>query len=145
MRRFWFLIAVGAAAAIVPAAQAGSPTFTPSPPGSFTDTTCGFDVSIQGSAGQTEKDFSDGTVIVTGPLSATFSANGKTITVTIPGPLVAISGHGFYGEGLYGGPLQLPDGQLLLAVAAGTVDVSAFPAVLVHGAVVLNLCTALAP
>jgi hypothetical protein len=145
MRRFWFLIAVGAAAMIVPTAQAGSPTFTPSPPASFTDTTsCGFPVYIQGSAGQTEKDFSNGTTIVTGPLTATFSANGKTITVTIPGPLVAISGHGFYGQGLYGGPLQLPNGETL-AIAAGTVDVSGFPAVLVHGTVVLNLCTALAP
>lgn len=48
------------------------------------------------SAGETAKLFSDGSVIVTGPLGATFSANGKTVAVNIPGPTVTITGHAFF-------------------------------------------------
>ena len=99
MRRIW-LLAVVAAALIAPAARADSPTFTPLPAFTFTDTSCGFDVLVQASAGETEKDFSNGTVIVSGPLSATLSANGKTVTVNIPGPFIVISGHAATGLGL---------------------------------------------
>jgi hypothetical protein len=143
MRRF-LLLAVVSAALIVPAARADSPTFTPLPAFTFTDTTCGFDVFVQASAGETLKEFSNGTVIVSGPLSATLSANGKTVTVNIPGPFIDISGHTAVGLGLGLLPVQLPDGQVTLAYVAGVVDESGFPT-LVHGKVLLDLCVALAP
>jgi hypothetical protein len=143
MRRIWLLVVV-AAAVIAPAARADSPTFTPLPAFTFTDTTCGFDVLIQASAGETLKEFSNGSVIVSGPLSATLSANGKTITVNIPGPFIAISGHTATGLGLGLIPIQLPDGRVTLAYVAGPVDESGFPT-LVHGKVLLDLCAALAP
>jgi hypothetical protein len=144
MRRIW-LLAVVAAAVIAPAARADSPTFTPLPVFTFTDTTCGLDVLVQLSAGETEKDFSNGTVIVSGPLSATLSANGKTVTVNIPGPFIAISGHTAIGLGLGLLPgILLPDGRVTFAYVAGVVDESGFPT-LVHGTVKLDVCEALAP
>jgi hypothetical protein len=144
MRRFSLLIAVMTAALIVPAAHADTPTFTPLPAGTFTDTTCGFDVTVQFSAGETLRVFSNGTVIVSGPLTDTLSANGKTINVAVPGPLIAITGHAVYGLGVGAGPVQLPSGQITFVVVAGQVDLSAFPT-LVHGTVLLDVCAALAP
>jgi len=143
MRRIWLLVVV-AAAVIAPAARADSPTFTPVEAFTFTDSTCGFDVLVQGSAGETLKEFSNGTVIVSGPLSATFSANGKTVTVNIPGPFIAISGHTATAYGLGAGAFQLPDGRVTLAYVSGVVDESGFPT-LVHGKVLLDLCEGLAP
>jgi hypothetical protein len=144
MRRFWFLLAAITAAIIVPGAQATRPTFIPVPAISFTDTTCGFEMSVQGSAGQTAKVFSNGTVIVTGPLTATVSANGKTLTLSIPGPFVAINGHTVFGLGRGLSAIQLPSGQITFALVAGQVDLSAFPTLL-HGTVLLDVCAALAP
>ena len=146
MRRIWLLIALITTALIVPAAHADSPTFTPLPASTFTDSTCGFDVTVQISAGETLKVFSNGTLIVSGPLTTTVSANGKTITVAVPGPLVAVSGHAVYGLGVSFVPVQLPSGEIL-AVVAGKVDLSAFPTLpptLVHGTVLLDVCAALA-
>jgi hypothetical protein len=144
MRRF-LLVVVAAAALIAPAARAGSPTFTPLPAFSFTDTTCGFDVLVQASAGETLKEFSNGTVIVSGPLSATLSANGKTVTVNIPGPYIAISGHTAFGHGLGLVAIQLPDGRVTLAYVSGLIDDEVFPQRLIHGTVLLDVCAALAP
>jgi hypothetical protein len=144
MRRF-LLLAVVSAALIVPAARADSPTFTPLPAFTFTDTTCGFDVFVQASAGETLKEFSNGTVIVSGPLSATLSANGKTVTVNIPGPYIAISGHRALGHGLGLIFIELPDGGVTLAYVAGVIDDEVFPQTIIHGTVLLDVCAALAP
>jgi hypothetical protein len=144
MRRIWLLIVV-AAALIVPAARADSPTFTPLPAFTFTDTTCGFDVFVQASAGETLKEFSNGTVIVSGPLTATLSANGKTVTVNIPGPYIAISGHTAFGHGLALVAIQLPDGGVTLAYVSGVIDDEVFPQRIIHGTVLLDVCAALAP
>jgi hypothetical protein len=112
---------------------------------SFTDTTCGFEVLVQASAGETLKEFSNGTVIVSGPLRATLSANGKTVTANVPGPYVAISGHAALGHGLGLVVIQLPGGQLTLAVVSGVIDDEVFPQRLIHGTVMLDVCAALAP
>jgi hypothetical protein len=97
------------------------------------------------SAGETLRLFSNGNLLVTGPLTVTFSANGKSVTVNASGPLIATSGHSFFGQGITVGPIQLPDGQLTIASVAGTEDDSNFPAVLVHGTVLLDICAALTP
>jgi hypothetical protein len=144
MRRIWLLVVV-AAAVIAPAARADSPTFTPLTAFSFTDTTCGFDVLVQASAGETLKEFSNGTVIVSGPLTATVSANGKTVTVNIPGPYIAISGHTALGHGLGLVFIQLPDGGVTLAYVSGVIDDEVFPQRLIHGTLLLDVCAALAP
>lgn len=145
MRRSLLLLMVLAAALAVPTAHASPPTFIPQPSTSFTDPTCGFDTTVAVSAGETLRLFSNGNLLVTGPLTVTFSANGKSVTVNASGPLIATSGHSFFGQGITVGPIQLPDGQLTIASVAGTEDDSNFPAVLVHGKVLLDVCAALAP
>ncbi len=57
MRRFVVLLALVAGALVVPAAEASGPVFIPLPSGSFTDTTCGFTVTAQFSAGEVVKIF----------------------------------------------------------------------------------------
>ena len=145
MRRSLLLLMVLAAALAVPTAHASPPNFIPQPSTSFTDPTCGFDTTVDLSAGETLRLFSNGNLLVTGPLTATFSANGKSVTVNASGPLIATSGHSFFGQGITVGPIQLPDGQLTIASVAGTEDDSNFPAVLVHGTVLLDICAALSP
>jgi len=137
---------VVAAACAVPVAQAAAPVIVPAPSLDLDDTaTCGFTVHVHYVAnGETAKMFSDGTIIVTGPLSATFSANGKTTDVlNISGP-VKITGGSAIGRGVGAGPLTLPDGRTTLAYAAGPVDITTFPATLVNGHVLLDICAALA-
>jgi hypothetical protein len=145
MRRSLLLLIVLAAAVAVPTAHASPPTFIPQPSASFIDPTCGFDTNVDLSAGETLRLFSNGNLLVTGPLTVTFSANGKSVTVNAPGPLIVTSGHEFFGQGITAGPIQLPDGRLTIAVVAGTQDDSAFPGVLVHGRVQLDICSALSP
>lgn len=146
MRRSLLLLMVMAAALLVPTAQASPPTFIPQQSFSFTDpTTCGFDVNVDVVSGETLRLFSKGNVLVTGPLSATFSGNGKSVTAKIPGPTIGISGHTLLGKGITAGdPILLPDGKVTIAVVAGTVDESVvFPTVLVRGTVLLDVCAAL--
>jgi len=145
MRRSLLLLTVLAAALAVPTAHASPPTFIPQPSTSFIDPTCGFDTNVELSAGETLRLFSNGNLLVTGPLTATFSANGKSVTVNASGPLIATTGHEFFGQGITVGPIQLPDGRLTIASVAGTEDDSSFPAVLVHGRVLLDVCAALSP
>jgi hypothetical protein len=140
------VLAVAAALLSVPVAQATPPTIFPAPGLDFTDTTsCGFDVDIHYTTnGETAKLFSDGTIIVTGPLAASFSANGKTVTLNIAGP-ATITSESVTGHGVGAGPTLLPNGQTTLAYNAGTVDISGPAAVIIHGHVLLDICAALAP
>jgi len=133
-----------AGALAVPTAHASPPTFIPQPSTSFIDPTCGFDTTVDLSAGETLRLFSNGNLLVTGPLTVVFSANGKSVTVNAPGPLIA-TGHEFFGQGVTVGPIQLPDGEVTIAAVAGTEDDSGFPPVLVHGKVLLDVCAALSP
>jgi hypothetical protein len=145
MRRSLLLLIVLAAALVVPTAHASPPTFIPQPNDSFIDPTCGFDTTVDLASGETLRLFSNGNLLVTGPLTATFSANGKSVTVNASGPLIVTSGHTLFGQGITVGPIQLPDGRLTIATVAGTEDDSTFPAVLVHGTVLLDICAALSP
>jgi hypothetical protein len=118
----------------------------PAPGVDFTDTTaCAFAVHAHYTAnGETAKIFSDGTIIVTGPLAATFSAdNGKSITLNIAGP-ATITGESAIGHGVGVGPTLLPNGQTTLAYNAGSVDISGPAGVIIHGHMLLDICAALA-
>jgi hypothetical protein len=139
------LLAAAAALLSIPVAQATPPAIVPAPGVDFTDTTCGFAVHAHFTAnGETAKIFSDGTIIVTGPLAATFSAdNGKSITLNVPGP-ATITGESVIGHGVGAGPTLLPNGQTTLAYNAGTVDISGPAGVIIHGHVLLDICAALA-
>jgi hypothetical protein len=140
------LVLAGAAALLsVPVAQATPPTIVPAPGVDFTDTTsCGFDVDVHYTTnGETAKIFSDGKIIVTGPLAATFSANGKSVTLNIAGP-ATITGESVIGHGVGAGPTLLPNGQTTLAYNAGVVDISGAAGVIIHGHVLLDICAALA-
>jgi hypothetical protein len=140
------VLAVAAALLSVPVAQATPPTIFPAPGLDFTDTTsCGFDVAIHYTTnGETAKIFSDGKIIVTGPLAASFSTDdGKSVTLNIAGP-ATITSESVIGHGVGAGPTLLPDGQTTLAYNAGTVDISGPAAVIIHGHVLLDICAALA-
>jgi hypothetical protein len=116
------------------------------PSGDFTDTTtCGFDVDVHYTTNnETAKIFSDGTIIVTGPLTATFSADdGKSVTLNIAGP-ATITSESVIGHGVGAGPTLLPNGQTTLAYNAGTVDISGPAGVIIHGHMLLDICDALA-
>jgi hypothetical protein len=132
-------------------AQAAPPTITPAPGSNFVDTTtCGFPVSVTFVVnGQTAKAFSDGRTIVTGPLVASFSANGKTVTLNISGPAtitITDSSVTVVGHGLGAGPLSTPGGGVTLAYDTGlaTIDPNTGVATLTHGTVFLDICAALA-
>ena len=145
MRRFLLLAAVVAAAVAVPAAQADAPVITPVPATDFPDTTCGFSVQVHYTmSDETAKIFSNGTVIVTGPIKATFSANGKSVSLNISGPAM-IRGESVIGFGVGAGPTLLPNGQTTLAYNAGPADISGPAAVILHGHMLLDICAALAP
>lgn len=145
MRRFLLFTAVVAVAVAVPAAQAAPPVIVPAPGTDFTDTTCGFPVQIHYTTnGETAKIFSDGTVIVTGPLGATFSANGKTVSLNIAGPAM-FRGDTAIGHGVGVGPVLLPNGTTTLAYSAGQVGDITTVGVPLHGHLLLDICAALAP
>jgi hypothetical protein len=139
------VLALSATVLSVPVAQATPPTIVPAPSSDFTDTTsCGFDVDIHyTTSGETAKFFTDGTIIVTGPLAATFSANGKSVTLNIAGP-ATITSESVIGHGVGAGPTLLPNGQTTLGYNAGTVDISGPAGVIIHGHMLLDICAALA-
>lgn len=143
--RIALFAAVVVALLSVPGALATAPTIVPVPALDFTDTTsCGFDVAIHYTTNsETAKFFSDGTIIVTGPVAATFSANGKTVALNIAGPAI-IRGESVTGYGVGAGPTLLPNGQTTLAYNAGTVDISGPVGVIIHGHTLLDICAALA-
>jgi hypothetical protein len=139
------LTVVAAAACLAPTALADPPAIVPIPNTDFTDTTsCGFDVAIHYTmSNETLKIFSDGTVIASGPIKATFSANGKIVALNISGPAM-IRGEAVTGLGVGAGPTLLPDGRVTLAYNAGQVDISGPAAVIQHGHMLLDICAALA-
>jgi hypothetical protein len=146
------LMTAGIAVA-APGAYAGKPTKMPVVQMNFVDTTsCPFPVAAEVVVNkETAKTFSNGTIIITGRLVVTYSANGKSVTLNISGP-----GKGFVGpngslviigHGVGAGPLVTPNG-IVLAYTAGIVRISTSPTlegVLVHGTVRMNICSALAP
>ena len=137
--------AAAAAACLAPAALADPPTIVPVPNTDFTDTTtCGFDVAIHFTmSDETVKIFSDGTLIASGPIKATFSANGKSVSLNISGPGM-IRGETVVGHGIGAGPTLLPDGRVTLAQNAGQIDISGPAGVIEHGHMLLDICAALA-
>jgi hypothetical protein len=88
-------------------------------------------------------------VIVTGPLAAQFSANGKSVTVNISGPvMITPNSDGsvtISGRGVGAGPMTTPNG-LTLGYAAGPVTINPQNgiATLEHGTLRLDICAALA-
>jgi hypothetical protein len=150
MRKFYVLMLVAAGMSIaVPAARADQPIITPAPSADYVDSTsCAFPVSIHYTVnGETAKTFSSGVTIITGPLFAQFSANGKSVTLNISGPGVLTASGAATLHGVSAGPLVTPTG-LVLSYVAGVVSASFTPTlsgVLDHGTVLLNICDALAP
>jgi hypothetical protein len=140
------------AAAAAPDVFADPPTVTPSPATDYVDmTSCAFPVSVHFTVnGETAKTFTSGTTIITGPLFAEYSANGKSITLNISGPGTVTVSNGsvlIILHGVGAGPLVTPNG-VVLAYTAGPVSVvstSPLEGVLEHGTVLLNICDALAP
>ena len=146
MRKLWLGLSLIAAMVVVPAAQATSPVFVPLPAQDFTFSTCAFPVAVHITAnGETGIFFSDGTIIVSGPLAATFSANGKSVSLNVSGPTKISPSGTVIGLGVGIGPTALPDGSVTLAYTAGVADVTTQPATLLHGHVLLDVCAALAP
>lgn len=146
-----FMLALTAAIA-APVARADQPEFFPlhSFDFVFSSTTCGFPVAAHFVLnGEVLRVFSNGDALITGPLSAQYSANGKTVSVNISGPLrftvtpVSVT---FVAQGIGGGLVQTANG-VTLAVIAGlaTIDPTTGLPTLEHGHVLVNLCDALAP
>ena len=148
MHRFFVLAVLLAAATVASAAIAAPPTFQgppPQPPLPFTDTTCGFDVTVTFLIfGQTAKTFSDGTTIITGPLAVEFSANGKSVTFHISGPVFIAADGTIIGRGTGGGPVLTPNGAILAFAAGPALVTASGAAMLEHGTILLNVCAALA-
>jgi hypothetical protein len=135
------------AAFAAPAARADPPQVFPLTAFDFVDTTCGFDVSAHFVLnGEVLRVFSNGNSLITGPLSAELSANGKTVSVNISGPGIFTGSRDFFGAGTGLWRVQTPTG-LTLAVVAGviSIDFQTGVATVVHGTVVTDLCAALAP
>jgi hypothetical protein len=151
MRKFMLLMLVAVAGIAAPAAQADPPTTTPLTSIDNIDTTCGYPIAVHFVLnGETLKTFSSGDMFITGPLSVVLSANGKTVSMNISGPVqIRINPDGtftFRGEGTNGGDLQTQNG-LIVAFWAGPYTLSpttGFP-VLEHGTVLQDTCAALAP
>jgi hypothetical protein len=143
------VLALLAPVLLVSAAQATPPVFVPAPIPDHTDTrSCAFPVELHYTAnGETARFFSDGTIIISGPLAATYSANGKSLSLNIAGPSKIMPSGAIFGYGVGTGPTVLPDGELTLGYLAGnvTVDISAGTVVLLHGHLVLDICAALEP
>jgi hypothetical protein len=156
IRNFCVLVLVLAVAAVVivgaPLARADQPAIAPAPASDYVDTTsCAFRVAVHFAVNdEVAKTFTSGTTVITGPLFATYSANGKSVTLNISGPGTAsVSGGSvlIIGHGVAAGPLVTPDG-LVLSYVAGVVSISTSPTlqgVLERGTVLLNICNALAP
>ena len=147
MRRLKLVLPVAAAAAafLASSAAADPPTFVPLPTADFTDTTsCAFPVAISyGTSCERAVIFTNGDVNVNGPVTATFAANGKSVSLNISGPAF-IRGDTVIGRGVGAGPTALPGGGVTLAYNAGVVDISSPVAVFVHAHMLLDICAALA-
>jgi hypothetical protein len=143
------VLALLATVLVVGAAQATPPEIVPTPFLDRTDTTtCDFPVEIHFTAnGQTAKIFSDGRIIVTGPLAATYSANGYSVSLNIAGPGTISPSGAVTGFGVGVGPTVLPSGELTLGYLAGQVEINiaAGTVELLHGHLLLDICAALAP
>jgi hypothetical protein len=137
-------VAAAAAALLASSASADAPTFVPLTAADFTDTTtCAFPVSISFTmVDETAVFFGDGRILVTGPVKATFSANGKSVTLNVSGP-TTIEGNTVFGHGVGAGPTALPGGGVTLAYNAGVADISSPVATLLHGHMLLDICAAL--
>ena len=145
MRRLFvaFIGLATAAAVAAPSALADPPIITPAPLMDFVDTTCGFPIAVHFTVNrETAKTFTNGTTIITGPLFAQLTANGKTVSLNISGPVRITPTGAVLAHGVGLGPLSTANG-VILAYAAGAVD--AANGVLEHGTILLNLCDALAP
>jgi hypothetical protein len=146
MRKLWLGLSLIVALLIVPAAQAGSPVFVPLPVQDFTFGTCAFPVDVHIAANdETGIFFTDGRIIVSGRLAATFTANGKSVSLNVSGPTMISPTGTVIGHGVGIGPTALPGGGVTLAYTAGVADVTTQPATVLHGHVLLDLCAALAP
>jgi hypothetical protein len=145
------LVLLAGAALATPLAQAEPPLIEPAPSRDFVDSsTCAFPVSVHFTVnGETAKTFSSGKVIVSGPLAAQFSANGKSLTVNISGPVTVTPTSGgsimIVGRGVGAGPIETPNG-VTIGYAAGpvTINPDSGIAVLEHGTLRLDICAALA-
>ena len=134
-----------------PLARADRPTISPAPQADYVDTTsCAFPVATHFAVNdEVAKAFTSGTTIITGPLFATYAANGKSVTLNISGPGTATVSGGsvlITGHGVAAGPLVTPNG-LVLSYTAGVVAISTSPTlegVLERGTVLMNICDALA-
>jgi hypothetical protein len=144
------LVLLAAAALATPLAQAEPPVIEPAPTQDFVDSsTCSFPVSIHFTVnGETAKTFSSGKVLLTGPLAAQFSANGKSVTVNISGPVtITPTSSGsvtVVGRGVGAGPIETPNG-VTIGYAAGQVAINPFTGIgtLEHGTMRLDICAAL--
>jgi hypothetical protein len=153
MRKLLLLLTLMTAGAAIaaPGANADQPTITSAPSTDFVDTSCGFPVSVHFVVNnETAKTFTNGTTIITGPLFAELSANGKTITLNTSGPgTITVSGSSVMItiHGVAFGELLTPKGPVLVQTAGKVSVVSLSPpqGVLEHGKVLLNICSALAP
>ena len=145
MRRLGLGLALIVAMVAVAAAQAAPPTRVPITVTDFTDNTCSFTVDVHvTTSGEKGTFFSDGTILVTGPLKATFSANGKSVSLNVSGPTKISPSGTIIGHGVGIGPLELPGGAVTFAYTAGVADITTQPATLLYCHVLLDLCVALA-
>jgi hypothetical protein len=146
MKKLWLGLALIVAMLVVPGALATPPTHVPITAADFTDSTsCGFPVDIHVTmASETATFLSDGTIIVTGPVMVTASANGKSVSLNVSGPTKISPSGTIIGHGVGVGPLQLPGGGVTLAYSTGQADITTSPATLLHGHVLLDVCAALA-
>jgi hypothetical protein len=118
----------------------------PAPAVDFTDATCGFVLQVHFTVnGETATIFSDGRIVITGPLQATYSANGKSVSLNIAGPATISASGSVIGRGVGAGSTLLPDGDLTFGYVAGQVDLSSGVIELLHAHLVLDICDTLAP
>jgi hypothetical protein len=96
---------------------------------------------------ETAKTFTNGTTIITGPLFAELSANGKSITLNTSGPGTITASGTITIHGVAFGELLTASGPVLVQTAGTVSVVSLSPpqGVLEHGKLLLNICAALAP
>ena len=133
---------------VISAAHATPPVIEPAPFFDYTDTTtCAFPVLTDYTTnGQTAKIFSNGTIIITGPLVATYSGNGKSVSLNIAGPATISPSGAVSAHGVGAGPILLPNGEITIGYAAGQVyvDFNIGAVVILHGHLLLDICAALA-
>jgi hypothetical protein len=132
------------ATVLTAAANAAGPDIQPAPaPPPFPDKSCGFDVTVTLVGGETAKTFSDGSTIVSGPLAVTFSANGKSVSRRIAGPVFITPDGTIIGRGVGAGPLITPGGTILAFAAGPALATASGASILQHGTILLDVCAAL--